>query len=82
MSEKKQEKSNDEENIFRKLKIKITNPFLLKFCIYGILIVFIPGLIIGVIIAYFFGPESYNIWDNYISDLGSYNYTPAPFILD
>ncbi|MBD3197218.1 MAG: hypothetical protein GF317_19345 [Candidatus Lokiarchaeota archaeon] len=82
MSEKIQKKSNNEENIFRKLITKLTNPFLLKFCIYGVLIVFIPGLIIGVIIAYFFGPESYNIWNNYISDLGSYNYTPAPFILD
>ena len=34
------------------------------------------------LIAYFFGPESYNIIDNYISDLGSIRYTPAPFILD
>ncbi len=36
----------------------------------------------GVLIAYFFGPESYNIIDNYISDLGSIRYTPAPFVLD
>ena len=36
----------------------------------------------SVITAFFFGPESYNIWNNYISDLGSFNYTPLPFILD
>ncbi|MFX0077054.1 MAG: hypothetical protein ACFE96_16535, partial [Candidatus Hermodarchaeota archaeon] len=41
-----------------------------------------PGLLIGVTIAFFFGPESYNIIDNYISDLGSIRYTPAPLILD
>ncbi|MFX1356389.1 MAG: hypothetical protein ACFFA8_03815 [Promethearchaeota archaeon] len=44
--------------------------------------IFLTGLLIGVIIAYVFGPESYNIWDNYISDLGSFRYTPVPFILD
>jgi len=32
--------------------------------------------------SYWGGPESYNIIDNYISDLGSIRYTPAPFILD
>jgi hypothetical membrane protein len=49
---------------------------------YATLLIFLPALLIGVIIAYFFGPESYNIWDNYISDLGSLNYTPAPLLLD
>lgn len=58
------------------------NQKLIKICIYVSLITFLPGLLIGVLIAYFFGPESYNIIDNYISDLGSIRYTPAPFVLD
>ncbi|MBD3215677.1 MAG: hypothetical protein GF311_23905 [Candidatus Lokiarchaeota archaeon] len=60
----------------------LTNPKLVKSCMYATLLIFLPALLIGVIIAYFFGPESYNIWDNYISDLGSLNYTPAPLLLD
>ncbi|MFX1287033.1 MAG: hypothetical protein ACFFFY_00555 [Promethearchaeota archaeon] len=58
------------------------NRKLIKTCIYVSLITFLPGILIGVIIAYFFGSESYNIIDNYISDLGSNRYTPAPYILD
>ena len=61
---------------------KISTPELAKISIYNILVIFIPGLIIGVIIASVFGPVGYNIWDNYISDLGSIRFTPAPFILD
>ncbi len=45
------------------------NQKLIKICIYVSLLTFLPGLLIGVLIAYFFGPESYNIIDNYISDL-------------
>jgi hypothetical protein len=61
---------------------KFLNQKLIKICIYLSLISFLPGILIGVLIAYFLGPESYNIIDNYISDLGSIRYTPAPFILD
>jgi hypothetical membrane protein len=45
-------------------------------------LLFLSGLSIGVLIATIFGPVGYNIIDNYISDLGSFNYTPTPFILD
>jgi hypothetical membrane protein len=38
--------------------------------------------VIGVIIAAFFGPEGYTIWTHYISDLGSFRYTPAPYLYD
>ena len=58
------------------------NQKLIKICIYVSLLTFLPGLLIGVLITYFFGPEGYNIIDNYISDLGSIRYTPAPFVLD
>jgi len=61
---------------------RFLNQKLIKICIYVSLLTFLPGLLIGALIAFFFGPESYNIIDNYISDLGSIRYTPAPFILD
>ena len=58
------------------------NPTLVKLSIYSSILTFLPGLFIAVLIASIFGPVGYNIIDNYISDLGSINYTPAPFILD
>ncbi|MFX0056717.1 MAG: hypothetical protein ACFE85_08875 [Candidatus Hodarchaeota archaeon] len=67
---------------FKSFYNKLSNPKLVKLCIIFAHSIFLTGLLIGVIIAYLFGPESYNIWDNYISDLGSFRYTPAPFILD
>lgn len=67
---------------FSRLFNLFLNQKLIKICIYVSLITFLPGLLIGVLIAFFFGPESYNIIANYVSDLGSIRYTPAPFVLD
>jgi len=39
-------------------------------------------LIIGIAIAANFGPFGYSLLYNYISDLGSKRFTPAPFVLD
>jgi hypothetical protein len=39
-------------------------------------------LVFGHLIASFFGPEGYTIWNNWISDLGGRKYTPAPFLYD
>ncbi|MFX0133868.1 MAG: DUF998 domain-containing protein [Candidatus Hodarchaeota archaeon] len=80
---------------------KLTDPKLTRFCIIIAFLIFIPGLIIAIIIAHFFGPTAYipllphiirnpggikwgrySPWQNWISDLGSFRYTPAPFILD
>jgi hypothetical membrane protein len=61
---------------------KIVQPKVVKICIYVCNLLFLGGLLIGALIAVFFGPEGYNIIDNYISDLGSFRYTPTPFILD
>ncbi len=61
---------------------KLTHPKAVKVCVLIAFFTFIPGLIIGVIIASVFGPNGYNIVDNWISDLGSFNTTPTPFILD
>ena len=61
---------------------KLTEPKIVKISIYISLLTFLPGLIFGLIIAIIFGPMEYSLWYNWISDLGSNRYTPAPFILD
>ncbi|KKK46504.1 hypothetical protein LCGC14_0801900 [marine sediment metagenome] len=66
----------------KKFYDKATEPKVVKISIYISLATFLPGLIIGIIVAMNFGPVPYNLWLNYISDLGSFKYTPAPFILD
>jgi hydrogenase-4 membrane subunit HyfE len=61
---------------------KLTEPKVVKISIYVSLITFLPGLILGLIIAINFGSLGYSVLYNWISDLGSLLYTPAPFILD
>ena len=56
----------------------LTKPKLVKISIIINLIVFLPGLFLCVIIALVYGSQGYTIWDNFISDLGSINYTPFP----
>ena len=58
---------------------KITNPKIVKFSTIAALIVAFSCLIIGYIIAQF-GPHGYNMFDNYISDMGSRRYTPFPYM--
>jgi len=66
----------------RKFYDRVTEPKIVKISIYISLATFLPGLIIGLIIALNIGPLPYSVWLNYISDLGSYQYTPAPYVLD
>ncbi|MHA2128259.1 MAG: hypothetical protein ACXABO_17745 [Promethearchaeota archaeon] len=66
----------------RKFYDKVTEPKIVKISIYISLATFLPGIILGLIVALTFGPIPYNLWLNWISDLGSIKYTPAPFILD
>jgi len=67
---------------FKNIYNKFVHEKAVKFCIISSLFIFLLGLFIAIIIAVNFGPRGYNIWDNFISDLGSLRYTPAPFILD
>lgn len=67
---------------FKGIYNKLVKEKIIKISIYSSLMIFLPGLFIAVLIAFFFGPESYSIIDNYISDLGSIRFTPTPFILD
>lgn len=66
----------------RKFYDKITEPKIVKISIYISLATFLPGLLVGLIVALTLGPIPYNLWFNWISDLGSIKFTPAPYILD
>jgi hypothetical protein len=66
----------------RKFYDKVTEPKIVKISIYISLATFLPGIILGLAIALAYGPIPYNLWMNWISDLGSIKFTPAPYILD
>ncbi len=59
----------------------LINPKIVKYSIISSTIVFFSALIIGYIVAQF-DPDGFNIIDNFISDLGSFNHTPLPYFLD
>jgi len=79
--------SSMEELLAKGAKIKnrvydfITHPKTAKFSTLLAMLVFLPAIIIGVIVAQL-DPDGYTIVDNYISDLGSFNHTPVPLFLD
>ena len=60
----------------------VTNYNFVKFSAMIVMVGYIGLLIIGVIVAALLDPEGYTIWDNWISDLGSINHTPVPFLYD
>ena len=66
----------------------LTKPEVVKWSTIAGFSVYISAIILGYIIAQFdlAGPGAdlagYNIIDNFISDMGSYRYTPFPYILD
>ena len=77
----------------KKIKVKdirdfLTNPKLVKRCIYLIIAIFPTSILIGFLVAQFdpAGPGAdlagYNIIENFISDMGSLRYTPVPKFLD
>lgn len=59
----------------------LINPKVVKYSIISSMITFFSAIIIGYIVAQF-DPDGYNIVNNYISDMGSYNHTPLPYFLD
>jgi len=59
----------------------LINPKIVRLSIISSAIVFFSAIIIGYIVAQF-DPDGYNIVNNYISDLGSFNHTPLPYFLD
>ena len=65
------ENNNLKSNLIQICELLI-DPKLVRISVIINLITFIPGLIICVFIANYFGPQGYNIWDNFISDLRSF----------
>ncbi len=61
---------------------KVTSYTFMKYSVLLVLIGYILLLIIGVIVAALFDPDGYTIWNNWISDLGSSDHTPAPILYD
>ncbi|NHJ25312.1 MAG: hypothetical protein EAX89_12095 [Candidatus Lokiarchaeota archaeon] len=67
---------------FKRFYKLLVEPNLVKLTIRINLFTFIPGLAICVLIATLVGPQGYTIWNQYISDLGSLNVTPVPYLFD
>ena len=61
---------------------KVTSYTFMKYSALFVLIGYMLLLIISVIVASLFNPDGYTILNNWISDLGSINHTPAPFLYD
>ena len=66
----------------KRLYNQITDFQFVKICTSAVILIYIPLLIIGVFIAHFFDPDGYSIIDNWISDLGGIDHTPAPYLYD
>lgn len=48
----------------------------------AVILIYLPLIIIGVIVAAYFDPDGYSIITNWISDLGGSPHTPAPYLYD
>jgi len=59
----------------------LINPKIVKLSIISSIISLSCTLIIGYIVAQF-DPDGYNMVDNWISDMGSFNHTLLPYFLD
>lgn len=48
----------------------------------AVILIYIPLIIIGIIVAAYFDPDGYSLLTNWISDLGGSSHTPAPYLYD
>lgn len=48
----------------------------------AVILIYIPLIIIGIIVAAYLDPDGYSIVTNWISDLGGSPHTPAPYLYD
>ena len=69
-------------NIRKKFYNRVTDYKFARICTMTVLLLYLPLIIIGVIIAALFGPDGYTIWTHWISDLGGIQHTPAPYLYD
>ncbi|MHA1130379.1 MAG: hypothetical protein ACTSQI_06725 [Candidatus Helarchaeota archaeon] len=75
------EKKNP-KNWIEKCHDKLTAPKTIIWSGYLALTLFFGLMSLAILVAVLWGPGNYNLFDNWISDLGSINHTPAPFLLD
>lgn len=61
---------------------KTINFKIVRICGIVVIITYLSLLIAGVLVASLLHPGGYSIIDNWISDLGSFNHTPAPYLYD
>lgn len=69
------------------IRLNIYDPKFIRIMIYLAMVVFFPGITLAIIIAYVYGgnrmgPGRFSVLTNYISDLGSYHFTPTPYLFD
>ncbi|MFX1295426.1 MAG: hypothetical protein ACFFD2_11330 [Promethearchaeota archaeon] len=74
------EKNKSEVNWIERVYNKLTDPKTIKVCGYTAIIVFFGLFLTAVLIAIV--STNYNIISNWISDLGSFDYTPTPYLFD
>lgn len=80
--EKTKLESESKGNWAERLYNAVTAPRTIRMSGYLVLALYIGLLIIGVIVAAALDPDGYNVFDNWISDLGCSEDTPAPILYD
>ncbi|MFX1450031.1 MAG: hypothetical protein ACFFCM_04250 [Promethearchaeota archaeon] len=76
-----------DSNLINKIYQFLTKLKVVKYSTMIGVIIYSGAICVGSIVAFVYGgtlqgPGTYSIFTNYISDMGSFNYTPMPFILD
>lgn len=66
----------------RKISFKIIDVKFVKKSTISVISIYVPLLIIAIFVASIFGEQGYSLFSNWISDLGSINYTPLPLLYD
>jgi len=69
-------------NLRKNLFDRFINYKMVKIFTSAVILIYIPLIIVGIIIAAYFDPDGYSILTNWISDLGGIPHTPAPFLYD
>jgi len=69
-------------NLRSKIFDNVINYKLVKLSVITVILIYIPLIITGVIVAAVLDPDGYTIIDNWISDLGTRAHTPAPILYD
>jgi len=69
-------------NLGHKVYASLTKPKNVKYFTILAMGIFIGAICIGIVVAIIGPPGGYNPINNYISDMGSFNYTPLPYFLD